>query len=345
MKVMQAGDASYAPFVTHALVQGMFVTAHVAGNVLDARISRAVEIANASFRIEAEAAKRLRVARTQLANELRAEQTGLFTGTEVGPYRVGRLIGLGGMAEVYRAEKAGVVVALKVVRAESFGDSHQVELFEREARLHMRLDSPHVARLVDAQGGAAFPPYLALEYVDGPSLTTLLHARGRLTGDDLLRLVVHVARGVEDIHAAGLLHLDLKPSNLLYGNDRWQIVDFGVARAMEDGLAPNRIAGTPQYMAPEQALGGDVGPRTDLYSLGLVLYRACVGRPAFVGTDAVAIAEQARKHGPPPPQDSAPITDELARGLRTALMFDPAARFATAAELCGAFTNALTRVG
>jgi serine/threonine-protein kinase len=249
------------------------------------------------------------------------------------------LLGRGGMGEVYEADTAGKRVALKLLRADRLGDPLAVERFQQEAQVLVRVASPYCARVIEVSGASAVP-YLAMEYVDGPSLSMVLRER-RLERAEIVALVEDLARGLGDVHAAGIVHLDLKPSNVLRGGERWMIVDFGIAR-MLTAEALRRIAGTPTYMAPEQALGEPLDTRTDLYSLSLILYRAITGRPAYVGSDAAVIAHRARRLGPPDPRDVANIDDDLALVLRIGCAAALEDRFATAAELQAAFVGALS---
>jgi serine/threonine-protein kinase len=183
-----------------------------------------------------------------------------------------------------------------------------------------------------------------MTYVEGQSLAQLLRERERLPLAAVASLVRDVASGLHDVHDAGLVHLDVKPSNVMLteaveSGSRWCLVDFGVARLVA-GAAPGAIAGTSGYMAPEQALGGEIDARADLYSLCLVIYRALTGRPPFPGTERVALAEAARR-GPPDPRTLVAISEDLVRFLRIGLAADPADRWPSAAALRVAFERAL----
>jgi tRNA A-37 threonylcarbamoyl transferase component Bud32 len=333
------GLAWYAPFVHHAMVQALYIATYIAGGRFDREFVRAAEIAREAYAEAVRADARLEIARTELDAALRTTE-GLFTGTAVGPYQLGRLLGRGGMGEVYQAEGNGKLVALKLLRADRLGDPVALERFAHEAKLLMRIDSPHCARVLDVSDDRALP-YLAMEYVDGPSLSTYLRGKGRMDTTELIALIDDLARALGDVHASGVVHLDLKPSNVLRdSNARWKIVDFGIAR-MLTGEGHRKVAGTPPYMAPEQALGEDLDTRTDVYSLSLILYRAITGRPAFVGADSTVIANRARTIGPPDPRMAVAIEDDVALVLRIGLAANIADRFADAAELRNAFIGAL----
>ncbi len=331
----------YAPFLHHAMVQSTYVVAYLAGGRIDREFVRAYEVAREAFAASVRADARLQVARTELDAALQAE--GLFTGTAVGPYKLGRLLGRGGMGEVYQAESPQGRVALKLLRADRLGDPVALARFAREASMLTRIASPFCARVIEVSAEDRAVPYLAMEYVDGPSLSHVLRERARLDHAEVVALVDDLARGLGDVHAAGVVHLDLKPSNVLRDSahaGRWKIVDFGIARLLTDE-AHRKVAGTPPYMAPEQALGEPLDTRTDLYSLSLILYRAITGRPAYVGGDAAVIAHKARTVGPPDPREVVTISDELALVLRIGLAANLADRFADTAELRAAFIAAL----
>ena len=329
---------AYAPYLHHVMVQGVYVVAYLAGGRIDREFVRAYDVARDAYAEAMRADARLQLARTELDAALQTE--GLFTGTELGDYQLGRLLGRGGMGEVYEAESRDQArrVALKVLRADRLGDPAALERFEREANLLMRIDSPYCARVIEVSSTAV--PFLAMEYVDGPSLSLVLRDRGRLDNAELVALVDDLARGLGDVHAKGVVHLDLKPSNVLRGGARWKIVDFGIARMLTDE-AHRKVAGTAPYMAPEQALGGPLDTRADLYSLSLIVYRALTGRPAYTGSDAAVIANRARTIGPPDPRELVTIDDDLALVLRIGLAANLADRFADSDELRNAFVGAL----
>jgi hypothetical protein len=336
------GAPPHEPWIEHALVQSIFVAAFVTGAVVDRRFEHAFARARDAIREAARQDARLRDARAGADAAL--SSNGALTGATLGRWTLGTLRGRGGMGEVYEASSGDERAAIKVVRRDRLADPVALERFGRETQVLMRVDSPSCARVVDV-GLTADPPYVATELVAGPSLSAILRTRERLPADDVAALVGDLARGLRDVHAAGVVHLDIKPSNILHAGDgatpAWRLVDFGVARllAATDGNDP--IAGTPQYMAPEQAAGERVDTRSDLYSLSLVIYRALVGRPAFAGTDRAALVRAARDVGPPDPRPHG-IDDGIATCLRIGLAFRPEDRFATATELQKAFAAAFS---
>jgi eukaryotic-like serine/threonine-protein kinase len=195
-----------------------------------------------------------------------------------GRYRLERPLGHGGMASVFLARDTELdrAVALKLLAENLGGDENVRRRFVREARLAARLSHPNVVSVFDA-GEDDGRPYIVMEYVDGENLTELLARRGRV-------LALQAAQGLAHAHAAGLVHRDVKPQNLILGGDgTLKIADFGIARAAETTALTQAgtVLGTAAYLSPEQALGEEVTPATDVYSLGVVLYELLTGRPPF----------------------------------------------------------------
>ena len=212
----------------------------------------------------------------------------------VGPYRVDGLLGAGGMGVVYRAvdPALGRPVAVKVLRPEVAARPGAAARFAREGRALAALAGDHVVR-VYAVGEDAGRPYLAMERLDGETLAARLD-RGRLPVAEAVRVGREVAAGLAAVHAAGIVHRDVKPGNVWLdrATGRAVLLDFGLALAPDRGESltlAGGVLGTPAYMAPEQARGEPVGPRADLFSLGAVLYHALAGRPPFPGPTPAAV--------------------------------------------------------
>lgn len=206
-----------------------------------------------------------------------------MTSAVAGRYRVERRLGEGAMARVDLAHDAelGRPVAIKVLAGHLADDRELRERFVREGRLAARLAHPHVVAVYDA-GEEDGRPYIVMEYVDGETLAELVRRRGALPPAEAVGLARQALAGLEHAHAAGLVHRDLKPGNLLLrGDGTLKIADFGIARAMEvTGLTEaGTVLGTAAYLAPEQARGEQVGPPADVYSLAAVLYELLTGRP------------------------------------------------------------------
>lgn len=219
----------------------------------------------------------------------------------LGRYRIESLIGEGAMAEVYRAYDPDIdrAVAIKILKPDFARDADLEARFLREARAAGALNHQHIATIYDA-GEAQGTAYIAMELVDGQPLDALLAAQGRLPYERVLLLARQLAEALAYAHKAGIVHRDVKPSNILVSADTRSIklVDFGVARVGAGDAGQlgrthaGQLIGTPRYMSPEQALGLPVDHRSDLFSLGVVLYEMMTGKVAFPGTGLATIAIQ-----------------------------------------------------
>jgi hypothetical protein len=255
----------------------------------------------------------------------------------LGKFQIMRLLGGGGQAETVLALDPDLKrhVVLKLYHAARTPQEQEAVL--REGQALARLRSPYVAQCYSAErlGGLV---YLVVEYVPGPSLAQRLRA-GRLSVVQALELVRQLAEGLAAVHACGLLHRDVKPGNILLGDDgRPRLVDFGMAAAL-GSAALGRVSGTFAYMAPEQARGEAerVDPRTDLFGLGAVLYELLTGRPPHQGRDPEALARATRAGVVVPPGEVNPRLPRPVQQLcLRCLAPDPAQRFASAADLAAA---------
>jgi serine/threonine-protein kinase len=238
-------------------------------------------------------------------------------------------IGRGGMGVVWRArdEESGQIVALKLLRETYADDPDYVTRFERELELAKRIHSAHVVTVLGF-GVRQNVPYLALEYVDGPSLRDVLATHGPYTWDETKPLLAQLARGLADAHAAGVVHRDIKPSNIVIGSDEVaKIADFGIARGLDltRVTGTSTLLGTPAYLAPE----GPEDERSDLYSLGIVAYELLAGAPPFEGKTYQAVL-LAHLRTPP---DLARLPAEAQPILSWLLAKDPKDRPQSANEL------------
>jgi serine/threonine-protein kinase len=255
----------------------------------------------------------------------------------LGRYRVLGLLGRGGMGEVYRADdlKLEQTVALKFLPPDLSRDAGRLTRFHNEVRLARQVSHSNVVRVYDI-GECEGQPFLSMEYVDGENLASLLRRIGRLPGDKATEVARQICAGLAAAHDRGVVHRDLKPGNIMIdGRGRAHITDFGLASLVGAGEAASR-AGTPAYMAPEQVRGGEIGPKSDLYALGLVLYELYTGRPAFRGDSWEELA-RARETGPPSPSSVVEgIDPAVERAIKRCLEEDPRLRPATALSVAAA---------
>ena len=213
--------------------------------------------------------------------------------TLAGRYEIIDLIGVGGMGEVYRARDRELddVIAVKLIRGDLFAQPEARDRFRNEVKLARRVTHRNVARAYELVTTAASTFY-TMELIEGVSLARRIQVRGRFAIPDALAIVVEVCDALAAAHAVGVIHRDVKPENILLGDDgRIVLTDFGIAAAAHGSA---ELAGTPRYMAPEQARGVEPTVAADIYSLGLVLYELVAGRPAFPGSSLREI-EQAKQ--------------------------------------------------
>ena len=256
---------------------------------------------------------------------------------QLGPYRVLQLLGAGGMGLVFAAEDRQLKrrVALKVMKPHLAADADARHRFLREAQAAAAVEHDHVVAIYQV-GEDRGVPFLAMPLLQGEALEARLRREGRLPVPEVLRIGREIADGLAAAHDRGLIHRDIKPANLWLeaGKQRVKILDFGLARAVADRThltQPGTLVGSPQYMSPEQARGERGDPRSDLFSLGCVLYRLCTGEPPFKGSDVLSVLSALALHQPEPPTASAPGTPhDLSDLVMRLLAKDPSARPASA---------------
>ncbi|MFJ8952851.1 protein kinase [Streptomyces sp. NPDC102381] len=209
----------------------------------------------------------------------------------VGGYRLAARLGAGGMGRVYLSHtRGGRPVALKVVRPELADDPAFRRRFAREIKAARRVRGAYTAELIDADAEAA-PPWLATLYVPGPSLAAAVDRHGPLPVPAVLWLMAAVAEALQAIHGVGIVHRDLKPSNVLLAADGPRVIDFGISVAADltSSTVTGSAVGTPQFMAPEQAVAGQVGPATDVFALGQTAAFAALGAPLYGEGQSVGV--------------------------------------------------------
>jgi tRNA A-37 threonylcarbamoyl transferase component Bud32 len=269
-----------------------------------------------------------------------------YVGRTLGPYKLEAALGKGGMATVYRAYQASVkrYVAIKVMAPEIADQADFVERFEREVEVIASLEHPHILPVID-YGTAEGIHYLVMRYIEGGSLEDRIR-RKSLSLQECSRLLSQIASALDYAHRRGVIHRDLKPNNVLLDTDENSyLTDFGIARltGSERKLtATGSVMGTPAYMSPEQALGRPVDARSDIYTLGVVLYEMVLSRLPFSGDTPAALIFQHVYELPTPPKQIKPdLPDAVANVLDRAMAKVPDERYPSAGELADAFAAAV----
>jgi serine/threonine-protein kinase len=264
-----------------------------------------------------------------------------------GRYRIIARLGAGGMADVYCAEdtQLGRRVALKLLYSRFAEDAEFVERFRREASSAAALQHQHVVSVYD-RGEWDGTSYIAMEFVDGRTLKQIIQAEAPLDPLRSIDLAVQILRAARFAHRRGVIHRDLKPHNVIVDAEgRAKVTDFGIARAgASDMTETGSIMGTAQYLSPEQAQGQPVSPRSDLYSIGVMLYELLTGNVPFDAESPVTIALKHVSEDPLPPSQLNPeVPPALDAVVLRALEKEPAARFADADEFAAALLDARER--
>jgi eukaryotic-like serine/threonine-protein kinase len=269
----------------------------------------------------------------------------LAAGTHLGPYEILAPLGSGGMGEVYRARdpRLGREVAIKVLPADRVTDAGRRRRFVQEAQAASALNHPHIITIYEIES-ADGNDFLVMEYVEGKSLDALIPRQG-MRLNDALRIAIAVADALAAAHARGIVHRDLKPANVIVGTDgRVKVLDFGLAKLIGDGdtpeedsptltshalvSAPGTIAGTAAYMAPEQATGGTVDARADIFSFGAMLYEMVTGSRAFSGSSTADTLNAVIRAQPTPPSAAvAAIPGDLEKVILRCLRKDRQRRY------------------
>ena len=260
-----------------------------------------------------------------------------------GRFKIEREIGTGGMGTVYLATHLGLErpVAVKIIRREFAGDADVADRFLREAKTMAKLRHPHAAMIFDAGILPDSRHFIVMEFVEGETLSQALAREGRFPPSKAVRIATEICDVLEEAHRLGIIHRDLKPSNILLGKRGVCVLDFGVAKVLASSAestfthastGSGQLIGTPRYMSPEQCLGQRVGARSDLYSLGVLLYEMLAGRPPFTDPlQSALLIKQATAPAPPLPRLRQDIARPLALAVHTLLSKRPEDRPRTAA--------------
>ncbi|MGW4241272.1 Stk1 family PASTA domain-containing Ser/Thr kinase [Nocardia sp. NPDC004722] len=259
-------------------------------------------------------------------------------------YELGEIIGFGGMSEVHKARdlRLGRDVAIKVLRADLARDPTFYLRFKREAQNAAALNHPAIVAVYDTgeaeiDGGPL--PYIVMEYVDGDTLRDIVRGKGPLPPRRAMEVIADVCAALDFSHRNGIVHRDMKPANIMINRaGAVKVMDFGIARAIADSSNPMTqtaaVIGTAQYLSPEQARGEQVDARSDVYSVGCVLYEILTGEPPFTGDSPVAVAYQHVREDPRlPSQVYQGVPRELDSVILKAMSKNPANRYQTAAEM------------
>ena len=272
-------------------------------------------------------------------------------GREVDHFVVECSVGRGGMGQVYRAREPSLErhVALKIISPAVAATPQLVDRFVREARVQAGIDHPHVAHIYHV-GTHEGRLYFAMEYLPGGSLEDRLRDQGRLDPEEAIDTAVEVADMLASTRERGIVHRDLKPSNIMFTEGgSIKLTDFGIAKPTDDDATEltqsGAVLGTPHYISPEAAAGGQVTWKSDMYSLGCVLYRLLFGRPPFAGRNAVQTAvAHVQAPFPEPAELPEGVSAELVDVVRIIMAKDPEDRFADYPSLIEALNSARPRI-
>ena len=260
-----------------------------------------------------------------------------------GRFRIEREIGTGGMGTVYLATHLGLdrPVAVKIIKREFVGDADVADRFLREARTMAKLHHHHAAMIFDAGNLPDGRHFIVMEFIEGETLSQVLSREGRFSPSRAIEIATQICDVLEEAHRLGIIHRDLKPSNILLGTRGVCVLDFGVAKVLASSAestathastGSGQLIGTPRYMSPEQCLGQRVGARSDLYSLGVLLYEMLAGRPPFTDPlQSALLVKQATAPAPPLPRLRQDIPRSLALAVHSLLAKRPEDRPRTAA--------------
>jgi tRNA A-37 threonylcarbamoyl transferase component Bud32 len=260
-----------------------------------------------------------------------------------GRYKIEEPLGVGGSSQVYLARDQALNrdVALKVLDPAAAADGNLRKMFVKEARALAQLSHPNIVAVYDV-GEVDGSPFIVMEYLPGGSMKQRIEQAGPLKTADAVRIAIEVANGLAFAHAKGIVHADLKPSNILFdANDTAKICDFGIARAPQEDADTPQLYATAMYVAPERVEGKQASVQSDVYGLGLVLYEGLVGKPPFTSTNAAVLLRDHVVRQPVPPSHLRPsLPRELDSVVLKALAKQPNLRYQKASE----FATALQRI-
>ncbi|MEZ4368799.1 MAG: serine/threonine-protein kinase [Kofleriaceae bacterium] len=331
------------------MVQFLYLVAYLTGRATRRTTLEAVSRLERAVRSVAQREALLLEARQELDRALKIGGPGRYSEQVIGSFRLGNLIGRGGMGEVYEAVSVhdGTGAAVKLLHPSTLADPRQVSRFVRETEVAAKLDCAHVVGVLEVGTTAGEVPFLAMERLRGADLAHQLRRRRTMAADDTVDMIRQLAIGLEAARAAGIVHRDLKPHNVFLadravGGQIWKILDFGVSKLAsgQGTLTRGQVVGTPAYMAPEQARGEDVDHRADVYALAAIAYRVLTGHPAFTGKDVPSTLYDVVYKMPTQPSLLTALPADVDRVLALGLAKSASDRFATAPELAEALALA-----
>lgn len=273
---------------------------------------------------------------------------------KIGRYEIERVLGQGAMGHVYLGRDPSLdrKVAIKTVRdlaLDGEAKTRFLERFRNEAKAAARLSNPSIVQVFDVGDEPGFGPYLVFEYVRGHSLKQVIQAEGPLAPERIVDIAKQIASALDAAHAAGIIHRDVKPDNILIGEDgRAKLADFGVARLPDAALTrEGQFLGTPCYAAPETLSSARYSPRSDLFSFAAVLYELVTGARAFPGDDAISVAHAVLNEEPRTPSEAAgkDVPEGVEAALARGLSKDDGQRFGSASEFADTVALAYVDAG
>ncbi len=331
-------------FVAEGMILAFVATGYLLGRWARHTSAMAIAELHDAMRVIGDQQQALAEVNDEQARQSRRNE-GRWTGQTMGSFKLGLVLGRGAMGEVYEATAAdGRLAAVKLLNQRTTDSAPHVERFHREMAVAAKLESPHIVRVYEVSPPDAPVPYIAMERLFGTDLATRLRGTPRLPSDELVVLLDQVARALEVARLAGVGHRDLKPHNLFFHEGgTWKVLDFGVSKLLASGegtLTGDGIVGTPQYMAPEQATGGNITHAADVYALGAIAYRCLTGRAPFKGRDFAELVYQVVHAAPIRPRLLGRVPRAIEDVLAVAMAKEPRRRFPSALAFAQAFVAA-----